>query len=158
MTIEESHVTPPSFTQWININQRARVCKCLWSPGIGSEESIQSGLQIRALQTLGQGYPGWYGHGVWRFFLYIPMQVRDFSQSIPHIIAATKAAKARQDFIHLTTCIPSNALISTPFFRKQCFSLKYVLGTLPQNFWRYVKIRNICDIKVQFTILTVQGP
>ncbi len=25
-----------------------------------------------------------------------------------------------------------------PFFRKQCFSLKYVLVTPPQNFWRYV--------------------
>jgi hypothetical protein len=30
------------------------------------------------------------------FFVY--SQVRDFSQSIPHIIAATKAAKARQEF------------------------------------------------------------
>jgi hypothetical protein len=34
--------------------------------------------------------------------------------------------------------IPSNAHISTPFFRKQCFSLKNVLGTPPQNVWRYV--------------------
>jgi hypothetical protein len=37
------------------------------------------------------------------------------------------------------TLLPSNAHISTPFFRKTVvFSLKYVLAAPPQNFWRYV--------------------
>jgi hypothetical protein len=45
-----------------------------------------------------------------------------------------------------------------PFFRKHCFSLKYSLVRPPQNFWRYVSIRNVFDNEVQFTILTVQGP
>ena len=34
--------------------------------------------------------------------------------------------------------IPSNAHISTPFFSKQCFSLKYVLVAPPSKFWRFV--------------------
>ncbi len=36
--------------------------------------------------------------------------------------------------------VPSNAHISTPFFHKTVFSLKYSLVSPPQNFWRYVKI------------------
>ena len=35
--------------------------------------------------------------------------------------------------------VPSNAQISTPFFRKQCFSLKYVLVTPLKNFGRMSK-------------------
>jgi hypothetical protein len=45
-----------------------------------------------------------------------------------------------------------------PFFRNKCFSLKYSFVSSPQNFCRYVQIRNICDNEDQFTILTVQEP
>ncbi len=45
-------------------------------------------------------------------------------------------------------------IFDTLFSENSVFSLKYVLGTPPQKFWRYVLIRNTCDNEVQFTILT----
>ncbi len=39
------------------------------------------------------------------------------------------------------------------FFGKRFFSPEYVLAISPQNFWRYVWIRNRCDDEVQFRII-----
>jgi hypothetical protein len=51
------------------------------------------------------------------------------------------------------------AIFRHPFFRKQCFFLKYVLGTPLKIFGGMYKFGiYVCDNEVQFTILTVQGP
>jgi hypothetical protein len=55
--------------------------------------------------------------------------------------------------------LPSNAQISTPFFRRQCFFFfsKICFGNPPSNFLG-VGINSECDNEVQFTVLTVKGP